>query len=48
VDAFADAVGQAGELGFTDVISHWPRPSGWYAGDESILDTIASRFLTKT
>ena len=48
VDAFADALGRAGELGFTDVISHWPRPSGWYAGDESILDTIASRFVTKT
>ncbi len=40
---FADAVGRAGELGFTDVITHWPRPSGWYAGDESVLESVAAR-----
>ncbi|SRR5258708_29989823 len=27
-DCFADAVGRAGELGFTDVVTHWPRPDG--------------------
>src|SRR5689334_20281611 len=26
-EAFADAVGQARELGFTDVVAHWPRAS---------------------
>ena len=41
MDAFADAAGRAAELGFTDVISHWPREHGIYAGDESILDTVA-------
>jgi alkanesulfonate monooxygenase SsuD/methylene tetrahydromethanopterin reductase-like flavin-dependent oxidoreductase (luciferase family) len=46
LDAFADAVGRARELGFTDVVSHWPRPSGWYAGDEAILDEIAGRYLS--
>ena len=40
---FADAVGRAAELGFTDVITHWPRPSGWYAGDESVLEAVAAR-----
>lgn len=40
---FDDAVGRAAELGFTDVITHWPRPSGWYAGDESVLETVAAR-----
>ncbi len=40
---FADAVGRAAELGFTDVITHWPRPSGWYAGDESVLESVAAR-----
>jgi alkanesulfonate monooxygenase SsuD/methylene tetrahydromethanopterin reductase-like flavin-dependent oxidoreductase (luciferase family) len=43
--AFADAAGRAGELGFTDVLTHWPRPSGWYAGDEAVLETVASDVL---
>jgi alkanesulfonate monooxygenase SsuD/methylene tetrahydromethanopterin reductase-like flavin-dependent oxidoreductase (luciferase family) len=48
VDAFADAVGRARELGFTDVVSHWPRPSGWYAGDEAILNDVAASHLRST
>ncbi|MBL7254378.1 LLM class flavin-dependent oxidoreductase [Paractinoplanes lichenicola] len=42
-EAFEDAVGRARELGFTDVITHWPRESSWYAGDEKILESVASR-----
>ncbi len=41
-----DAVGRAGELGFTDVIVHWPRPDGPYAGDESVLETVAADILS--
>lgn len=41
----ADAVGRAGELGFTDVVTHWPRPDGPYAGDESVLETVAAGLL---
>lgn len=41
VDAFTDAVGRAAELGFTDVMAHWPRKSSWYAGDEKVLETVA-------
>ena len=48
LDAFADAVGRARELGFTDVISHWPRPSGWYAGAETILNAVADSYLSST
>jgi alkanesulfonate monooxygenase SsuD/methylene tetrahydromethanopterin reductase-like flavin-dependent oxidoreductase (luciferase family) len=44
VDAFDDMVGRATELGFTDVISHWPRAEGIYAGDEEVLYEVASRF----
>jgi hypothetical protein len=40
-DAFVDAVGRAGELGFTDVVAHWPRRSSWYAGDEKVVETVA-------
>jgi len=43
---FEDAAGRAAELGFTDVITHWPRPSGWYAGDESVLETVAARIAS--
>ncbi|MEU8614639.1 LLM class flavin-dependent oxidoreductase [Actinoplanes sp. NPDC048791] len=41
VEAFTDAVGRAAELGFTDVLTHWPRKSSWYAGDERILEAVA-------
>ena len=43
VDAFAEAVGRAADLGFTDAISHWPRASSWYAGDEKVLESVAGR-----
>ncbi|GIJ27724.1 luciferase [Micromonospora qiuiae] len=42
---FADQVGRAAELGFTDVITHWPRKSSWYAGDEAVLADVATRLL---
>jgi alkanesulfonate monooxygenase SsuD/methylene tetrahydromethanopterin reductase-like flavin-dependent oxidoreductase (luciferase family) len=42
VDAFVDATGRARELGFTDVITHWPRESSWYAGDEKVLEAVAA------
>jgi len=45
LDYFADAVGRAGELGFTDVVTHWPRPAGWYAGDESVLEAVADKIV---
>lgn len=44
VDAWEDAVGRAAELGFTDVVGHWPRAYGVYAGRESVLIEVASRF----
>jgi alkanesulfonate monooxygenase SsuD/methylene tetrahydromethanopterin reductase-like flavin-dependent oxidoreductase (luciferase family) len=45
VDAFTDAVGRAAELGFTDVVTHWPREEGWFAGDEAVLETVAAEVL---
>ncbi|WP_210506281.1 LLM class flavin-dependent oxidoreductase [Naasia sp. SYSU D00057] len=44
VDAFEDAEGRARELGFDEVIVHWPRREGVYAGDEEVLYEVASRF----
>jgi len=43
VAAFDEMSGRAGELGFTDVISHWPRPDGIYAGSEDVLIEAAAR-----
>lgn len=43
VDVFDDLVGRAAALGFTDVISHWPRAEGQYAGDERVLRAVAAR-----
>ena len=43
VAAFEDTVGRAAALGFTDVIAHWPRAEGVYAGDEDVLREVAAR-----
>ncbi|MEV8266928.1 LLM class flavin-dependent oxidoreductase [Microbacterium sp. NPDC076911] len=43
VAAFEDAVGRAAQRGFTDVVTHWPRAHGLYAGDRAVLDEVASR-----
>ena len=45
--AFEDAVGRAAELGFTDVITHWPRPDGPYAGERATLETVVSDVLPR-
>src|SRR5664279_1070095 len=45
VGTFEEMVGRAGELGFTDVITHWPRPDGPYAGDVSVLEAVAAQVI---
>jgi len=47
VAVFEEMVGRAGELGFTDVITHWPRPDGPYAGDVGVLETVASEVIPR-
>jgi alkanesulfonate monooxygenase SsuD/methylene tetrahydromethanopterin reductase-like flavin-dependent oxidoreductase (luciferase family) len=44
VGAFQDAEGRARELGFDEVIVHWPRREGVYGGDDEVLFEVASRF----
>ena len=39
--SYLDDVARAAELGFTDVVAHWPRESGLYAGSEAVLDEVA-------
>jgi alkanesulfonate monooxygenase SsuD/methylene tetrahydromethanopterin reductase-like flavin-dependent oxidoreductase (luciferase family) len=47
VDAFEDVVGRAAELGFTDVITHWPRAEGVYAGSEDVLEKVATEVIPR-
>ncbi|GAA3996263.1 LLM class flavin-dependent oxidoreductase [Allokutzneria multivorans] len=47
VDSFEDATGRAAELGFTDVITHWPRQSDWYAGDIDVLEDVVTSVIPR-
>ena len=44
---FEDAVGRADELGFTDVITHWPRPDEPYRGTRDVLDEVAADVMPR-
>lgn len=43
VGYFDECLGRARDLGFTDVIVHFPRTAGLYAGEESVLAEAAAR-----
>jgi alkanesulfonate monooxygenase SsuD/methylene tetrahydromethanopterin reductase-like flavin-dependent oxidoreductase (luciferase family) len=45
VDAFTDAAGRARELGFTDLLVHWPRSEEYYVGSESVLEAVVADVL---
>jgi alkanesulfonate monooxygenase SsuD/methylene tetrahydromethanopterin reductase-like flavin-dependent oxidoreductase (luciferase family) len=42
VEYFRDAAGRAAELGFTDIITYWPRDDGVYAGRMNTLERVVS------
>lgn len=42
VGVYQEMTGRAAELGFTDTITHWPRPDAPYAGSEATLEAVAS------
>lgn len=42
VGLYAEMAGRAAELGFTDVVTHWPRADGPYAGDVAVLEAVAA------
>ncbi|HWS58185.1 MAG TPA: LLM class flavin-dependent oxidoreductase [Actinotalea sp.] len=43
VQTLVEGVQRAAGLGFTDVVVHWPREQGVYAGREAVLDEVAGR-----
>jgi alkanesulfonate monooxygenase SsuD/methylene tetrahydromethanopterin reductase-like flavin-dependent oxidoreductase (luciferase family) len=45
VEQLRDALGRAEALGFTEIVVHWPRPSGVYAGEEAVLEQVADEVL---
>ncbi|MFV0461706.1 MAG: LLM class flavin-dependent oxidoreductase [Nostocoides sp.] len=47
VGFFEDCVGRASELGFTDVVTHWPRPDGPYAGDRATMEQVSAEVLPR-
>jgi alkanesulfonate monooxygenase SsuD/methylene tetrahydromethanopterin reductase-like flavin-dependent oxidoreductase (luciferase family) len=47
IGAFEEMTGRAAELGFTDVITHYPRPDGPYTGDVSVLEQVAAEVLPR-
>ncbi len=46
VELFTDLVGRVAELGFTDAITHWPRPEAPYAASERVLEQVAALLPT--
>jgi alkanesulfonate monooxygenase SsuD/methylene tetrahydromethanopterin reductase-like flavin-dependent oxidoreductase (luciferase family) len=45
--AFEDAVGRAAALGFTDVITHWPRATEPFRGTRDVLDAVAADVIPR-
>ncbi|MFF8989616.1 LLM class flavin-dependent oxidoreductase [Streptomyces sp. NPDC014983] len=41
VEAFVDFAGRHGELGFTEIVMHWPIPDSDFAADEKVFEQIA-------
>ena len=42
---FAELTGRAADLGFTDVVTHWPRADSPYAARESVLEVVAREVI---
>jgi alkanesulfonate monooxygenase SsuD/methylene tetrahydromethanopterin reductase-like flavin-dependent oxidoreductase (luciferase family) len=45
---FEEMAGRAAGLGFTDVITHWPRPDGPYAGCVGVLEDVAATVVARS
>ena len=45
VSEFEDTAERYAEMGFTDLVVHWPRESEPFAADRSMLERIAADFL---
>ncbi|MFI7385304.1 LLM class flavin-dependent oxidoreductase [Streptomyces sp. NPDC049813] len=47
VDAFVDFAGTHRELGFTELVVHWPIPDTAFAADQKVFEAIATQALAQ-
>jgi alkanesulfonate monooxygenase SsuD/methylene tetrahydromethanopterin reductase-like flavin-dependent oxidoreductase (luciferase family) len=47
VDAFVDFAGRHQELGFTEIVIHWPIAGSDFAANQAVFDKIATEALTQ-
>ncbi|MFJ2420556.1 LLM class flavin-dependent oxidoreductase [Streptomyces brevispora] len=47
VDAFVDFAGRHREIGFTEIVLHWPIPDSDFAADEAVFERIATDGLAQ-
>ncbi|WP_338897244.1 LLM class flavin-dependent oxidoreductase [Streptomyces sp. TG1A-60] len=47
LDAFVDFAGRHAELGFTDIVIHWPIPDSDFAADQKVFERIAMEAPTQ-
>jgi alkanesulfonate monooxygenase SsuD/methylene tetrahydromethanopterin reductase-like flavin-dependent oxidoreductase (luciferase family) len=47
LEYFREALGRAEAAGFTDLVVHWPRPDGVYAGRMNVLEKVAAEVLAR-
>lgn len=47
LDAFVDFAGRHQELGFTEIVVHWPIPDSAFAADEKVFEDIAMEALAQ-
>ncbi|MFF9814616.1 LLM class flavin-dependent oxidoreductase [Streptomyces sp. NPDC014006] len=47
LDAFVDFAGRHRELGFTEIVLHWPIPDSDFAADEKVFEDIAMEGLAQ-
>ncbi|MFF5635297.1 LLM class flavin-dependent oxidoreductase [Streptomyces sp. NPDC012825] len=47
VDAFVDFAGRHRDLGFTELVIHWPIPDSDFAADQAVFEAIATEALAQ-
>ncbi|CAM5354560.1 LLM class flavin-dependent oxidoreductase [Streptomyces tanashiensis] len=47
VDAFVDFAGRHRELGFTEIVIHWPIADSDFAADQTVFENIATEALAQ-
>ncbi|THA29989.1 LLM class flavin-dependent oxidoreductase [Streptomyces sp. A1277] len=47
VDAFVDFAGRHRELGFTEIVVHWPIPDSDFAADQTVFEAIATEAIAQ-